>query len=89
MAIFRSDRRLAIRFGMHPSRKIPKNPTVEEDPKLADKMAGWSGANDDHTIADNKWVKHIRIQSDLLTKFWGRPTHLGAVVLLPEGVGTV
>jgi hypothetical protein len=34
---------------------------------------------------DNDWVKHIRIQSDLLTKFWGRPTYLGAVILLPDG----
>jgi len=62
-----------------------KNPTVEQDPKLADKLAGWSGANDEHAIVDNKWVKHIRIQSDLLTKFWGRPTYLGAVILLPDG----
>jgi len=62
-----------------------KNPTVEADPKFIDKMVGWSGANDEHIIADNKWVKHIRIQSDLLTKFWGRPTYLGAVVLVPDG----
>ncbi len=34
---------------------------------------------------DTKYVKHIRIQSDLLTDFWGRPMHLGAHVLLPEG----
>lgn len=61
-----------------------KNPSVEEDPKFVDKMAGWSGANDDHAIVDNKWVKHIKIQSDLLTKFWGRPTYLGAVILLPD-----
>jgi hypothetical protein len=32
-----------------------------------------------------KYVKHERIQSDRLTKFWGRPMHLGAHVLLPEG----
>ena len=62
-----------------------KNPTVEQDPKFIDKMAGWSGANDDHAIVDNKWLKHIKIQSDLLTKFWGRPTYLGAVILLPDG----
>ena len=62
-----------------------KNPTVEDDPKFVDKMAGWSGANDEHTIVDNKWVKHIKIQTDLLTKFWGRPTYLGAVILLPDG----
>jgi len=34
---------------------------------------------------DTKSIKHLRIQSDLLTKFWGRPMHLGAIVLLPEG----
>jgi hypothetical protein len=34
---------------------------------------------------DSKYIKHIKIQSKLLTEFWGRPMHLGAVVLLPEG----
>lgn len=34
---------------------------------------------------DTKYIKHIRIQSALLTKFWGRPMYLGAHVLLPEG----
>ncbi len=34
---------------------------------------------------DTKYIKHIKIQSDRLTKFWGRPMHLGAHVLLPEG----
>ena len=34
---------------------------------------------------DTKYVKHIKIQSGRLTKFWGRPMHLGAHVLLPEG----
>ena len=32
-----------------------------------------------------KYVKHERIQSERLTQFWGRPMHLGAHVLLPEG----
>jgi hypothetical protein len=35
--------------------------------------------------ADTKWVKHIKIQSALLTKFWGHPMYLGATVLLPKG----
>ncbi len=35
--------------------------------------------------ADTRYVKHIRIQSERLTKFWGRPMHLGAVVLVPHG----
>lgn len=34
---------------------------------------------------DTKYVRHERIQSALLTKFWGRPMHIGASVLLPEG----
>ena len=34
---------------------------------------------------DTKYIKHINIQSERLTKFWGRPMHLGAHVLLPEG----
>ena len=34
---------------------------------------------------DTKYIKHIKIQSERLTKFWGRPMHLGAHVLLPEG----
>lgn len=34
---------------------------------------------------DTKYVKYIRIQSKLLTAFWGRPMYLGAFVLLPEG----
>ncbi len=34
---------------------------------------------------DTKYVKHIRIQSKLLTAFWGRPMYIGAHILLPEG----
>jgi hypothetical protein len=34
---------------------------------------------------DTAYVKHIKIQSKLLTQFWGQPIYLGATVLLPEG----
>jgi len=34
---------------------------------------------------DTKYIKHVKIQSKRLTEFWGRPMHLGACVLLPEG----
>jgi hypothetical protein len=34
---------------------------------------------------DTKYVRHEKIQSELLTKFWGRPMSLGACLLLPEG----
>jgi len=34
---------------------------------------------------DTKYVRHLKIQSALLTKFWGRPVFLSAIVLVPEG----
>ncbi|HEX6189986.1 MAG TPA: hypothetical protein VFZ40_18050 [Pyrinomonadaceae bacterium] len=34
---------------------------------------------------DTKYIKHVKIQSKLLTEFWGRPMYIGAHVLLPEG----
>jgi enterochelin esterase-like enzyme len=34
---------------------------------------------------DTKYVRHLRMESKLLSKFWGRPMHLGAIVLVPEG----
>ena len=40
------------------------------------------------TPADTKYVKHERILSERLSRFWGRPMHLGAHVLLPEGWDT-
>lgn len=56
-------------------------------------------ANDDRTIKitldklvppiearkDTKYIKHVKMESKLLSKFWGRPMYLGANVLLPEG----
>ena len=59
-------------------------------------------ANDDRTIKvvldkvippidspkDTRYIKHIKMESKLLSKFWGRPMHLGANVLLPEGFDT-
>jgi hypothetical protein len=37
---------------------------------------------------DTRYIKHIKIQSKLLTEFWGRPMYIGAHVLLPEGFDT-
>jgi hypothetical protein len=34
---------------------------------------------------DTKYIKHVKIQSERLTKFWGRAMFLGVHVLLPEG----
>src|SRR6184192_1580479 len=34
---------------------------------------------------DTPWVKHIKIQSEMPTRFWGHPMYIGAIVLLPKG----
>jgi hypothetical protein len=34
---------------------------------------------------DTKYIRHVLIESKLLTQFWGRPMHIGAFVLVPEG----
>lgn len=35
--------------------------------------------------ADTRWVKHVKMKSALLSKFWGAPVYVGATVLLPKG----
>jgi len=35
--------------------------------------------------SDTEWVKRVRIQSQKLTAFWGRPVYVHATVLLPKG----
>jgi hypothetical protein len=37
------------------------------------------------TAGDTKYIRHIHIQSEVLSKFWGRPMFLSAIVLVPEG----
>jgi len=39
----------------------------------------------DAAEADTKYLKHLQIKSAMLTKFWGRDTSIGAMVLLPAG----
>jgi hypothetical protein len=34
---------------------------------------------------ETKYIRHIKIESKLLSEWWGRPMHLGAWVLVPEG----
>ena len=35
--------------------------------------------------ADTEYVRHLRIRSELLSRFWGRDVYIGAHVLLPQG----
>jgi len=37
--------------------------------------------------ADTEWVKRVRIQSKMLTEFWGHPIYIHATILLPRDYG--
>lgn len=37
---------------------------------------------------DSEFIRHVRIRSELLSKFWGRDVFIGAHVLLPKGFDT-
>ncbi|PCC74132.1 hypothetical protein SAMN02745121_08485 [Nannocystis exedens] len=39
-------------------------------------------------VTDTRLLRHVELESPLLTTFWGRSTKLGARVLLPEGWDT-
>ena len=34
---------------------------------------------------ETPWIKHVRIRSEILSRFWGVPMEIGASVLLPRG----
>jgi hypothetical protein len=36
-------------------------------------------------LKDTKYVRHVKMQSKMLTEFWGRPVYIGAHVLVPHG----
>ena len=36
-------------------------------------------------VKDTEWLKHVKIKSRKLTKFWGYPVFIHATVLLPKG----
>ena len=65
----------------------PREVTIDPGPKQRDDLASGSTRSSRRfpTRRPRKYIKHERIQSERLTKFWGRPMHLGAHVLLPEG----
>jgi hypothetical protein len=62
-----------------------KIPPLEEELSDVDSMLDWSPIAHPISVEDSKWEKHVHMRSDLLSKFWGRPVEIGAVVLLPEG----
>lgn len=62
-----------------------KVPPLAEQLAQVDSLLDWAQITQPSSGEDSKWEKHVRLRSELLSKFWGRPTEIGAVVLLPEG----
>jgi len=62
-----------------------KVPALEQELADVDSLLDWRPITEADASEDSKWVKHVHMQSELLTRFWGRPTEIGAVVLLPDG----
>jgi hypothetical protein len=62
-----------------------KIPPIEEQLADVDSLLDWRPITQPPFAEDSKLEKHVRMRSELLTKFWGRPTEIGAVVLLPDG----
>ena len=58
---------------------------LEEELADVDTLLDWRPISQPASGEDSKWEKHVRMHSELLSKFWGRPTDIGAVVLLPDG----
>ena len=62
-----------------------KVPPLEQELSDVESILDWRRITQPESIEDSKWVKHVHMRSELLSKFWGRPTEIGAVVLLPDG----
>ena len=62
-----------------------KVPPLEEELAAVDSFLDWRKITKPEDASDNQWVKHVWITSERLSKFWGRPVKIGAVVLLPDG----
>lgn len=64
-----------VTLSIDPSRAATPRITLDQEiPPVAD-----------FARQETKYVKYVRIRSDLLSKFWGRDMFLGAWVLLPWG----
>ena len=62
-----------------------KIPPINEQLADVESVITWYKVTQPNPGLDSKWERHVHIRSELLTKFWGRPTDIGAVVLLPDG----
>src|SRR5689334_170758 len=53
-----------------------KIPALEEELAEVDSVLDWRPIAHPASVEDNKWEKHVHMRSELLSKFWGRPTEI-------------
>src|SRR5438094_244348 len=74
----------AVRRG-RPARTALRRQLCQERPRRADYRSRVRGHQQDQRgHADDDHVKRIKIQSQLLSRWWGHSIYLGATVLLPR-----
>ena len=73
-------------FNTSPGNLVSEVQTVHLDPASADtvQLALARALPPVEVPPDTKWVRHIKIQSHILSDWWGQPMYLGATVLLPR-----
>ncbi len=72
-------------WNLKPGNLYSKPMTVHIGPKTALKLTLDQEIAPIQPKADTAYIKHVRIKSELLSAYWGRPVYLTAHVLLPEG----
>lgn len=74
-------------FNQSPGNLISKVKKIHFDPAKEQSFSVKldSVLPDNKLPEDTKQVKHIKIKSEMLSKFWGHPMYLGATILLPKG----
>jgi hypothetical protein len=60
-------------------------PPVEEEAVDVARVDDWADFTHPMVGPDNKWLKHVTIRSEKLSKFWGRDVYIKCMVLLPDG----
>jgi hypothetical protein len=64
---------------------VPATVTVTANARLQLALTEEIPALPDPALQETRYVKHVRIRSERLSRFWGTDMHLAAWVLLPEG----
>jgi len=60
-------------------------PPIADEQVDVDRTDNWAAFTHPQIQPDNKWLRHVDIKSEKLSKFWGRDIYIHCMVLLPDG----